>query len=67
MSDESVHADLFSLARQHRGTLSEVVDRLDDLEEAGAALPKEASDLYLAINRFLQQYAPDVRIRELET
>jgi hypothetical protein len=47
--------------------LTELVDRLDDVEDAGDRLPKEASDLYLAINRFLQQYAPDVRIRELET
>jgi uncharacterized coiled-coil DUF342 family protein len=58
MTAESVHEDLFALARQHRRTLSEMLDRLDDLKDARDELPKEATILYSAANGFLQQYAP---------
>jgi hypothetical protein len=67
MAAESAHEKLFAIARQRRAALTDLLDQLDALEEAGHKLPKEASDLRSAINWFLQQYAPDVRIKELET
>jgi hypothetical protein len=56
VATEDVHARLFALARDVRPWLGDLLDRLEDIEMAGGALPEEAHDLARAASRFLQHY-----------